>query len=84
MGGAVILLAARDPRWIRLEPDGTMTEQRWCQDCEISDRTLQIDPEHNLLLDERGVVVVRWDTGEVIHMLRDEGVEADPQRIFLR
>jgi len=83
VGGAVILLADRDPRWIRLEPDGTMTEQRWCQGCEISDRTLQIDPEHNLLLDERGVVVVRWDTGEVVHMLRNEGVEADPGGFFL-
>ncbi|MCK6520307.1 hypothetical protein L6R49_02595 [Myxococcota bacterium] len=83
VGGAVILLAARDPRWIRLEPDGTMTEQRWCKDCEISDRTLQIDPEHNLLLDERGVVVVRWDTGKVVHMLRNEGVEANPSSYLL-
>ncbi|MBK7754969.1 MAG: hypothetical protein IPI35_00855 [Deltaproteobacteria bacterium] len=78
VGGAVILRAERDPPWIRLEPDGTMTEQRWCEDCVSWGRTLQIDPEHNLLLDERGVVVVRWDTGEVVHMLRMKALKSTP------
>lgn len=83
VGGAIILRADRDPPWIRLEPDGTMTEQRWCEECSMGVRTLQIDPEHNLLLDERGVVVVRWDTGEVVHMLRNEGVEEYSMDYFL-